>query len=348
MDKEQRSTNNFNAGSVVSDTNKSRLIRLVLMSTALLFVAGYLISIYWSVEPDPVNIQQQINAETGEDKSSITGYTLVNTLASVIEILLEKPGGFLGNDIMPPSVFMDNMPAFEYGALIQSRDLTRSLRKEFSRSQSQSVEQPDLQLAEPKIHMAHGKWILPSPEGEYEDSVEALRAYLNKLSDPKHPNSQFYARADNLREWLGEVSNRLGSYSQRLSASVGQDRINTDLAGDSAASQSTGAGTDLQVKTPWIDIDDVFYEARGACWALTQFLRAVEVDFADVLAKKNAQASLKQIIRELDATQDTVWSPMILNGGGFAFVANHSLVMASYISRANAAIIDLRELLSQG
>ncbi|MCP4270351.1 MAG: DUF2333 family protein [Gammaproteobacteria bacterium] len=349
MGKEKSSTNNFNAGSVVSDTNKSGLIRLVLVGTALLFVAGYLISIYWSIEPDPVNIhQQQINAETGEDKSSITGYTLVNTLANVIEILLEKPGGFLGNDVMPPSVFMDNMPAFEYGALIQSRDLTRSLRKEFSRSQSQSVEQPDLQLAEPKIHMAHGKWILPSPEGEYEDSVEALRAYLNKLSDPNHPNSQFYARADNLREWLGEVSNRLGSYSQRLSASVGQDRINTDLAGDSAASQSTGAGADLQVKTPWIDIDDVFYEARGACWALTQFLRAVEVDFADVLAKKNAQASLKQIIRELDATQDTVWSPMILNGGGFAFVANHSLVMASYISRANAAIIDLRELLSQG
>jgi hypothetical protein len=28
--------------------------------------------------------------------------------------------------------------------------------------------------------------------------------------------------------------------------------------------------------------------------------------------------------------------------------ANHSLVMASYISRANAAVIDLRNLLEQG
>ena len=92
----------------------------------------------------------------------------------------------------------------------------------------------------------------------------------------------------------------------------------------------------------------MFYEARGATWALIQFLSAVEVDFADVLAKKNATASLQQIIRELETTQETIWSPMILNGGGFGFVANHSLVMASYISRANAAIIDLRELLSQG
>jgi hypothetical protein len=43
-----------------------------------------------------------------------------------------------------------------------------------------------------------------------------------------------------------------------------------------------------------------------------------------------------------------VWSPIILNGSGFGLWANHSLVMASYISRANAALIDLRELLAQG
>ena len=35
-------------------------------------------------------------------------------------------------------------------------------------------------------------------------------------------------------------------------------------------------------------------------------------------------------------------------GKGFGFVANHSLVMASYISRANAAVIDLKSLLERG
>ena len=39
---------------------------------------------------------------------------------------------------------------------------------------------------------------------------------------------------------------------------------------------------------------------------------------------------------------------MILNGSGFGLLANHSLVMANYISRANAALIDLNDLLSQG
>ena len=102
------------------------------------------------------------------------------------------------------------------------------------------------------------------------------------------------------------------------------------------------------MRTPWTEIDDVFFEARGTAWALTHFLKAAQVDFAEVLQDKNAEVSLQQIIRELEGTQETVWSPMILNGSGFGPLANHSLVMASYISRANAAIVDLRDLLSQG
>ena len=77
-------------------------------------------------------------------------------------------------------------------------------------------------------------------------------------------------------------------------------------------------------------------------------VKAVEVDFVDVLEKKNAKVSLQQIIRELEATQETVYSPMILNGSGFGMLANHSLTMSSYISRASAAIIDLRSLIQQG
>ena len=58
--------------------------------------------------------------------------------------------------------------------------------------------------------------------------------------------------------------------------------------------------------------------------------------------------SVRQIIRELEASQEPLWSPMVLNGSAFGVLANHSLIMANYISRANAAVIDLRQLLSQG
>jgi len=70
--------------------------------------------------------------------------------------------------------------------------------------------------------------------------------------------------------------------------------------------------------------------------------------FRSVLENKNAKISLQQIIRELEASQQMLWSPFILNGSGFGLLANHSLVMANYISRANAALIDLNELLKNG
>ena len=124
--------------------------------------------------------------------------------------------------------------------------------------------------------------------------------------------------------------------------------MDTGLAGDGAARQSTQTASDQTIKTPWLQLDDVFYEARGSTFAILHLLEAVDTDFADVLEKKNARVSLRQIIRELEPTQDTLYSPMILNGGGFGVLANHSLVMASHISRANAAMSDLRQLLEQG
>ncbi|WP_394204359.1 DUF2333 family protein [Shewanella waksmanii] len=311
---------------------------------AVIFFVGYLISVWWSVEPDVLDTQHY-QSPNGE---KVVGYATTTSLIMTVETLLNKSGGWLSNDVMPPSVFMDNMPAFEFGAIEQVRDLALIMRKEFSRSQSQSTADADLLAAHSKLNIEHTSWLIPSAESEYRDAIKLLSLYRARMLDSNNPDAQFYARADNLNEWLKEVQKRLGSMSQRLSASVGQDRLNTDLAGDSVASQSTPNFSSQQIKTSWWKIDDVFYETRGATWALLNFMKAVEVDFADVLAKKNATVSLQQIIRELEETQQPVWSPMILNGSGFGIVANHSLVMANYISRANAAVIDLTNLLTQG
>jgi hypothetical protein len=243
---------------------------------------------------------------------------------------------------------MDNVPNWEFGVLTQVRDAARAFRIDFSRSQSQSTEDVDLAEAEGKFFFDNSSWALPQSESEYRDGVRHMLAYLGRLADPAQTNAQFYARADNLRQWLLGVETRLGSLSQRLSASVGKRQLNLDLAGDRAAARSTDAPAEQENKTPWLEIDDVFYESRGHTWALIHLLRAMEQDFGSVLDNKNARVSLQQIIRELEPTLDVLWSPMVLNGDGFGPLANHSLVMASYISRANAAISDLRALLAQG
>lgn len=318
-------------------------------------VGGYLfiifvLTFYWGSEPDTFDIQEYSNDLAAEyDRSAdITGFKTIATLMAITEALQDKPGGYLSNDVTPPGVFLDNVPNWEFGVLVQVRDFTRALRRDISRSQSQSTEDEDLIDAENQVYFNNDSWIFPQTESEYTKGVENLESYLLRLSDAGQSNAQFYARADNLRRWLREVETRLGSLSQRLSASIGKEQLNIDLAGEAEATQSTSAPSELTVKTPWLELDDVFYEARGAAWALIHILQAIELDFAQVLEKKNATISLRQIIRELEPTQATVWSPLILNGNGLGFVANHSLVMGSYVSRANAAIIDLRNLLEEG
>jgi len=313
----------------------------------LLLLVAFGFMWYWSREPAMFDPQAEAHLRSG-NQELVTGSVTTVTLMKVAETLLDKPGGYLSNDIMPPWVFLDNIPSWEFGVLVQVRDLARTMRNDFARSRSQSVENVDLAKAEPLFNFDHGSWIFPASEDEYRKAIKALDNYRVGLATRSDPNTQFYARADNLREWLGLVEKRLGSLSQRLSASTGQIRINTDLAGDRSAQQATSTPEQVKTKTPWLELDNVFFEARGATWALIHFLSAIQIDFGDVLENKNAEALVAQIIRELEGTQRPLRSPMVLNGKGFGLFANHSLVMAAYISRANAAIIELRDMLSQG
>jgi len=320
----------------------------IAVPTALIVLCGALM-FWYNDEPDMFDPIERAQLHAGaHSHADVTGTTTTSTLVEVVNVMLTKRGGYMSNDILPPWVFLDNVPNWEFGVLTQVRDLARTMRNDFSRSQTQSTEDPDLSEADPLFHYANDRWFPPDTEGRYKKAMVFLESYLTRLSDPTQPDAQFYARADNLGEWFGLVEKRLGSLSQRLSASVGQERLNTDLAGDTAATQSTRAPLDIEVKTPWMEIDDVFYEARGSTWALIHFMKAMEVDFHDVLRKKNALISYRQIIRELESTQESLHAPMVLNGSKFGVFANHSLVMANYISRANAAIMDLRFLLQQG
>ena len=313
----------------------------IALGVVVLVIIG--VAWYWSRTPDVFWVSEKANGDR-----IVIGYATTDTLIRVAETMLEKPGGYLTNDVTPPGVFLDNIPHWELGVLQQVRDLARIIRNDYSRSQSQSREDPDITVAEPRFFFDNDSWILPPTESEYRDAIEGFEKYRDRLSGIGGSEAQFFARTDNLREWLAQVEKRLGSMTRRLGDSVATDVINTDLAGDRAAVATTTLGDLVPVRTSWFEIDDIFFEARGAAWALVHFFRAVELDFAKVLADKNAGVSVRQIIRELEASLRPLRSPMVMNGGGFGLFANHSLVMANYLARANAAVINLRELLDQG
>ncbi len=328
---------------------------------ATVFLILIILGGWWGSEPDLFNVQEEailrysiIDAEASDVSLDAlddmpVGYVYTNTLAHIAEILMHKPGGYITNDVAPPGFFLDNIQNWEYGALIMLRDATTALRNHFSRDMSQSAEDIDLKKAEPYFYYEHNSWALPSTESEYQKGIEALHDYMSRLKSPKSNQKpgEFYSRADNLWQYTEVVIKRLGGLSTRLGAST--DR-HEDIIAISEGLLPTGNENQspLLKRTPWLEIDDVFYEARGASWALLHILKAIKHDFADILLDKRAMRTVDTMIYALENALTPILSPMILSGGGFGLYANYSLSMANYIARANAAALDLRDIMNRG
>ena len=145
----------------LGETNKRISKRGRYLIFGSLFVLLF-IGIYWSNEPEEFST---VNVE-GYPGPTKVGVTTSLTIIEIVRVLLEKPGGLISNDIMPPGIWLDNIKNWEYGVIIQVRDISKAMRESFSRSQSQSVENSSLALAEPRFNVDHKSWAIPWPERE--------------------------------------------------------------------------------------------------------------------------------------------------------------------------------------
>lgn len=316
---------------------------IALGAVALIAVVMGGLVVYWSMQPAWFDVRELEMTDldiTTEEAYKTPGVATVSAAIKIGETLLTKPGGYLSNDVMPPGILMDNMPNWEYGVLQELRDSVRSLRNDFSRSQTQSVENDLVKAADLRFSFDAHSWMLPSTEGEYRAGLNALRQFRAALIAGTDQTARFFSRADNLRAYLQLVEKRLGNYAQRLSASVGEEALMVGVIEQNQAQHLE--------RTPWHLIDDNFYEARGYAWALLHMMQAIAIDFEHVLETRNAKVSIDQVIRDLHGATQLKKSPIVLNGHGFGLLANHSLVLASYLSRVNAAVLDLRHLLERG
>lgn len=272
---------------------------------------------YWSREPAPIEV-------TTKTTDQATGVASVQALIDVSSTLLNKPGGYLRNDILPPGVLLDNIPSWEYGVLLQVRAFTHLLRNEISRPQAQSPPDPDLSIAEPRLNVDSRSWIMPRDEGAYGEAIEHLRHYRDRLEGKSQPPAFFQARAKNLTLWLEVVSRRLGGIAERLQLGA------SDIPVEGSDTPSSSRRSTMS--TSWWQTDNVFYQARGSLWALLAISRGLEIDFHDVLVRKSALSTFRNLESELEVSQRPLESPIILSGSGFGLVPSHDLSVAAYVS----------------
>ena len=301
-------------GDTLLDPRNNRIWKGLLWLLAILLLVDVALGWYWSWEPDLSEVNRRDGAVAGE--------TMTREVIHVASPLLDKPGGYLRNDVMPPGLWLDNMPNWEAGVTRQVRDAVTLL--------GESLSAGDAPLAQANESLAGDleSWRWPASEtvlraarnnlGEAFTAVEnAAGSSAPNQDAAAEPSTQLDAAA--LSDWLAQVQQRLETQTRQLAANVGQSP-NGDEQDDS---------------TPWLRIDNVFFEARGTTWALAQLMQAARIDYADAIESSGVGADVDQLVAELESSQARVWSPVILNGSGFGLFANHSLMMANYTVRAS-------------
>jgi hypothetical protein len=287
--------------------------RALLALLAFVVLLGW----YWSLEPAPFSLS---TVPELRGKTVIApGVAMTLTLRYSVQGLLEKPGGFVANDLMPPGVWLDNMAAFERGVLAASRDMVRAMRRDFSHAAEVTLEDTDLLRAEPRLAFDSNDWL--TTEDEYRKGIAALDSYRQRL-EATPPQARFHARPDALARWLTDIETQLDAYGLRLAAAAGGD-----------------------APTEWSQVDDVFYEARGYAWALRAQQDAMGIDFAAFIAAAGATDVHRRVMAELDGALRPIRSPVVMNGSEYGMLANHSLVIAGYLARTRSGLRQLREQL---
>ena len=166
-----------------------RWMKVVGWTTGVVVLAMTVLGIYFSREPDIFWVNH-----SADPSSAIVGVSTTDTLIRVAETLLDKQGGYLTNDKIPPSVFLDNIPSWELGVLTQVRDLSRVMRDDYTRSQSQSKEDEDVAQGTPQFFFNNDSWIFPATESEYRDGIASFIDYRQRLIERRSGHAVLCAR----------------------------------------------------------------------------------------------------------------------------------------------------------
>jgi len=100
---------------------------LMLVTVAVIII---ILGIWWSRSPDTFDVRENaLEMADGNQAALVTGSYTTATAIRIGRTLLNKPGGYLSNDKLPPGVYLDNIPNWEFGALTALRDLSEEMRK---------------------------------------------------------------------------------------------------------------------------------------------------------------------------------------------------------------------------
>jgi len=315
---------------------KPWFIRSLLVAMIVVLILGWL----WGQEPATFKVREQAIITMKQDgfEQMPKGFVYTNTLTHMLEVLVEKPGGYLSNDIALPGVVLDNVQGWEYGVSIVLRHASQVLVDYFATSPMQSNNKDYIAIW-PYYYQTSYSWAFPSAEQDLKKVIKAMHLYMQRLykAEDDKEQSHFYANPENLSYQLKKMKITLYGLSKRLKGSS-EDFLSIPERFPNITIEPL-----FMQKTPWLLVDDYFYWARGASWALLHIFKAIKVDFEELVVEKKAMMTLNLIIFTLESSL----SPRVFTGYDFEVTRADSVSMAGYFDRVMTLTIIFLELINQ-
>jgi hypothetical protein len=222
-----------------------------------------------------------------------------------------------------PGSLLDNMPEYQQGIVTAISRFSLELADQIARTRGSSQVDPDLDRAAGLLRYPGTIWIFDfrtswaptaSSEQQYRQAVAALRSYNERLGQGQ---AVFETRADNL---LGTL-----------------DRIAADIGSSSAALDQQ-----LRAAGLWPDFaaDNLFYVTKGRLYAYYLLMRALQVDFANVIRERQLGSAWTQTVESFrEAVNLQPW--VVVNG------APDSQVMPSHLASQGFFLLRARTQLRE-
>ncbi len=260
------------------------------------------------------------------DKPPPPGEIYASTLAAIMDHELHTGFGWRPNDffLWGPKVGPDNNSDRQLGIIQAVRETTRIFKDHLSKVSSNQYD-PNLVIADTDFRNDAEKWILPSPEGKYDDGVRHLRLYVTGLHTTPPSSRELNTRAVELIRLI---------------------QAWTDLLGDAHANLYRSTKDDGSPVHSW-DCDHYFYHSQGYAHVMYHMMQALEREYAGQLKD---DPILKTLFDDsIDALgKAALMKPLVvMNGSPDGLFANHRRNLDAYITEARQKMYSIREELER-
>ena len=260
------------------------------------------------------------------DKPTVPGEIYASTLAAIMDHELHTGFGWRPNDffLWGPKVAADNNSDRQLGIIQAVRETTRVFKDHLTKVSSNQYD-PNLVIADTDFRNDAEKWILPSPEGKYDDGIKHLRMYVAGLHTAPPSSRELNTRAVELIRLI---------------------QTWTDLLGDAHANLYRSKKDDGSPVHSW-DCDHYFYHSQGYAHVMYHMMQALVREYAGQIKDDPV---LKTLFDDsIDALgKAAVLKPLIvMNGSPDGLFANHRRNLDGYITEARQKMYSIREELER-